>query len=53
MNEDIQEIALSVVETARKYSVPDYSENTYGNNSIVSYGPENDMPLLLRNCYGD
>lgn len=51
MNEDIQEIALSVVETARKYSVPDYSENTYGNNSIVSYGPENDMPLLLRNCY--
>lgn len=46
-----KEVKLSVIETEKKYSVPDYSESTYGVNSIVSYGRDNDMPILLRNCY--
>ena len=46
-----KKIALSVIDTERKYSVPDYEEVQYGSNNIVSYGHDNDMPLLLRNCY--
>ena len=46
-----KEIKLSVIDTEKKYSIPDYSETTYGSNSIVSYGKDNDMPILLRNCY--
>lgn len=44
-------IELSVIDTEKKYSVPDYSESIYSNNAIVSYGPDNDLPILLRNCY--
>lgn len=44
-------VELSVVDAERKYSVPEYSETVYSTNSIVSYGPENDLPILLRNCY--
>lgn len=46
-----KDIKLSVIDTEKKYSIPDYTETVYGNNSIVSYGPNNDMPILLRNCY--
>lgn len=47
----IDDIQLSVVDTERKYSAVDYSETVYGGNSMVSYGAENNMPTLLRNCY--
>lgn len=46
-----KKIELSVIDTIKKYSIPEYSESTYGNNAIVSYGPDNDTPILLRNCY--
>lgn len=45
------DIQLSVVQTQSKYSVDEYSEAVYGDKSIVSYGKDNDMPILLRNCY--
>lgn len=45
------ELQLSVIDTEKKYSVPEYSESVYSNNAIVSYGKDNDMPILLRNCY--
>lgn len=45
------QVQLSVIDTERKYSVPEYSESIYSTNSIVSYGAENDLPILLRNCY--
>ena len=51
MKKEEMDIQLSVIETERKYSALDYSETTYSNNAIVSYGKENDMPILLRNCY--
>lgn len=44
------DIRLSVVETMKKYSY-DPTETTYGDNSIVSYGADNTLPYLLRNCY--
>ena len=44
-------LQLSVVDVEKKYSVPEYSESVYSANAIVSYGKDNDMPLLLRNCY--
>lgn len=46
-----KDIQLSVIDTERKYSIPDYTESVYSSSQIVSYGPENDMPILLRNCY--
>lgn len=48
---DEKDIALSVIDTERKYSIPEYSESVYSTNAIVSYGKENDLPVLLRNCY--
>lgn len=48
--QDIETIKLSVVDTERKYSI-EYGETAYGQDSIVSYGKDNNMPILLRNCY--
>lgn len=47
-----KKISLSVIDTEKKYSIPDYEETVYGTtNGIVSYGKDNDTPILLRNCY--
>ena len=46
-----KDIALSVIDTERRYSIPEYSESVYSTNAIVSYGKENDTPILLRNCF--
>lgn len=43
-------IKLSVIDTERKYSY-EYEEATYGQDSIVSYGKDNNAPILFRNCY--
>lgn len=45
------DIQLSVIDTEKKYSVPDYEETVHSSNSMVSYGRDNDLPILLRNCY--
>lgn len=45
-------MSFSLVETEQKYSY-DYSENVYGKDSIVSYGADNDAPLLYYNCYSN
>lgn len=46
-----ENIMLSVVDTVKKYSY-DTTEITYGGkDSIVSWGRDNDIPLLMRNCY--
>lgn len=43
-------VNLSVIDVEKKYSYsPD--ENVYGDNSIVSYGRDNNLPYLLKNCY--
>lgn len=44
-------IRLSVIDTEKRYSVPDYTESVYSSSQIVSYGKDNDLPILLRNCY--
>ena len=51
MAESEKTIQLSVIDTQKKYSIPDYSESVYGGSQIVSYGRDNDLPILLRNCY--
>lgn len=51
MEDSGKTLQLSVIDTQRKYSIPDYSESVYGSNQIVSYGRDNDLPILLRNCY--
>lgn len=43
-------IRLSVIDTERKYTY-EYEEATYGNDSIVSYGKDNNAPILFKNCY--
>lgn len=45
-----EKIRLSVIETEKKYEY-DYDENTYGENSVVSYGSDNRAPILFKNCY--
>ena len=45
------DIKLSVIETEKKYYY-DPTETTYGGSSaIVSWGPDNNIPNLLLNCY--
>lgn len=47
-----KKISLSVIDTEKKYSIPEYEETIYGSsNAIVTYGKDNSMPILLRNCY--
>lgn len=48
--DNTQNMMFSVVDVERKYS-QEYEETVYGGNSIVSYGVDNNMPVLLRNCY--
>ena len=48
--EEKNNIKLSVLDIEKKYSY-DPAENTYGSNSIVQWGLNNDLPLLYRNCY--
>lgn len=47
-----KEMKFSVIDAERKYSY-DYAENTYGEKSLVSYGANNDAPLLFYNCYSN
>lgn len=44
------EIKLSVLDIEKKY-ITDPEETSYGNNSIVSWGADNSLPVLYRNCY--
>lgn len=45
------DIKLSVIETEKKYYY-DPTETTYGGkDAIVSWGPDNNIPNLLLNCY--
>lgn len=46
---DLQ-VNMSVVETVRKYSY-EYDETSNGNGQYVAYGPNNDFPTLMKNCY--
>lgn len=43
-------IQLSVLDIERKYVV-DPEETTYGNKSLVTWGPDNQLPVLYQNCY--
>lgn len=43
-------LKLSVLDIEKKYKY-DYEETCYGKDNIVSYGKDNDAPLLFKNCY--
>lgn len=43
-------VALSVVDNEPSFNY-NYEESTYGKDSVVSYGPDNEAPTLFRNCY--
>lgn len=45
-----QTINFSVIDVEREYAY-DPTENVYGNESIVSYGKDNNLPNLYFNCY--
>lgn len=45
-----ENIKLSVVDIEKKYEY-EYEESNYGADSIVSYGKDNNAPILYRNCY--
>lgn len=45
-----QKIRFSVLESDTKGSY-EYEENVYGGAQIVSYGTDNDAPVIFRNCY--
>ena len=45
-----ENIRLSVLDIERKYIV-DPDELTYGNNKLVTWGADNKLPMLYRNCY--
>lgn len=47
MNTDIK---FSLIDVEKKYHM-EIDENAYGSESIISYGKDNDMPVLLKNCY--
>lgn len=44
------DVKLSVLDIEKKYII-DPEETTYGNNGIVSWGVDNSLPVLYRNCY--
>lgn len=48
--EEKQNIQLSVLDIQSKYIV-DPEETTYGNKSLVTWGLDNQLPVLYRNCY--
>lgn len=45
------DVKLSVLDIEKKYTNYDYEEVVYGTNNIVSYGRDNDLPILFKNCY--
>ena len=45
-----ENIRLSVLDIERKYIV-DPDELTYGNMKMVTWGADNKLPTLYRNCY--
>lgn len=45
-----ENVKLSVLDIERKYIV-DPEELTYGNNKLVTWGVDNKLPVLYRNCY--
>lgn len=45
-----ERISLSILDIEKKYTI-DTSEATYGVEQIVQWGPNNDAPLLYKNCY--
>ena len=47
---DNNRIQLSVLDIENKYVV-DPEETTYGNKSLVTWGLDNQLPVLYRNCY--
>ena len=48
--EDTHNIQLSVLDIEKKYIV-DPEETTYGNKSLVTWGLDNQLPVLYLNCY--
>lgn len=48
--EEKNRIQLSVLDIEKKYVV-DPEETTYGNKSLVTWGLDNQLPILYRNCY--
>lgn len=48
--EETQKIQLSVLDIQNKYIV-DPEETTYGNKSMVTWGIDNQLPVLYTNCY--
>lgn len=50
MTEEKNEIRLSVLDIEKKYIV-DPDEVTYGNAKMVTWGVDNKLPTLYRNCY--
>lgn len=48
--EEKNKIQLSVLDIEKKYVV-DPEETTYGNKSLVTWGLDNQLPILYRNCY--
>lgn len=48
--EEKNRIQLSVLDIEKKYIV-DPEETTYGNKSLVTWGIDNQLPILYRNCY--
>ena len=48
--EEKNKIQLSVLDIEKKYVV-DPEETTYGNKSLVTWGLDNQLPVLYKNCY--
>ena len=48
--EEKNKIQLSILDIENKYIV-DPDENVYGNRSLVTWGLNNDLPVLYKNCY--
>ena len=48
--EEKNRIQLSVLDIENKYIV-DPEETTYGNRSLVTWGLDNQLPVLYKNCY--
>lgn len=47
---DNNKLILSVLDIEKKYRI-DPEENTYGNQKLVSWGIDNSLPKLYKNCY--
>lgn len=48
--EEKNRIQLSVLDIEKKYTI-DPEETTYGSKSMVTWGLDNQLPTLYRNCY--